>query len=112
MGRRVATMRSMQNSVAAIRAGRSRARYVLPQAHRRERRLGLHRLFRTPALRSEQVLAGLHPFEALRLASRRPASVEVAGASGAPVAALRREPRMRWAPQTGLRSRRSAPWRG
>lgn len=105
-------MRCMQNSVAAIRASRSRARYVLPPAHRRERRLGLHRLFRTPAVGYEQVLARRHPYETLRHACRSAASVEAAGPARAPVAALRREPRMSWAPQTGLRTRSSAPWRG
>ncbi|MBA3307374.1 MAG: hypothetical protein H0T04_01675 [Chloroflexi bacterium] len=102
----------MQNSVAAIRAGRSRARYVLPQAHHRERRLGLHRLFRTPAARSEVTQARLHPFDALRQASRGPSSVEATGPSRAPIAALRREPRMSWAPKDRLRTRSSAPWRG
>jgi hypothetical protein len=48
----------------------------------------------------------------LRHACRSAASVEAAGPARAPVAALRREPRMSWAPQTGLRTRSSAPWRG
>jgi len=105
-------MPSMQNSVAAIRAGRSRARYVLPQVHRRERRLGLHRSFATPARRSEGTSARLHPFDALRDACRGTASVEGVGHARAPVTALRREPRMSWAPHDRLRTRGSAPWRG
>ncbi|MEO7118440.1 MAG: hypothetical protein ABIZ34_05650 [Candidatus Limnocylindrales bacterium] len=103
----------MQDSVAAIRASRSRARYVVSQPHRSERSLGLHRLFRTPAAGrpADASEARRQPLKALRVAARG-----LIGAPDQPVAtgiiALRREPRMRWPHADGSRTGNAAPWRG
>ncbi len=102
----------MQNSVSAIRAGRPGARFVLPPVHRRDRRLGLHRLFRTVDTRSEQRrdAAAQAPLRALRDAARGLTAVAAdPGATG--VLALRRAPQMRWADDVRPRARTAAPWR-
>ena len=108
----------MKNGVAAIRAARSGTRFVLPPAHRRERQLGLHRVFRTPAPASPTALvqARLQPVRALRLASR--GLVPAAGATPrVPTSsAIGAGRRMCWTrPRNGLRGSPiagSSPWRG
>jgi hypothetical protein len=107
----------MQNGVAAIRAVRSRTRFVLPPAHRRERQLGLHRVFRTPSPSSPTALAQarLQPVKALLHAAR--GLVPAAGMeSRVPTtAAIGADPRMRWTRSrnglSGSRIAGSSPWR-
>jgi hypothetical protein len=60
----------MQHGVAAIRGIRSRTSFVLPSAHRMERQLGLHRVFRTPSPRSDAAVAERQPLHAVRRAAR------------------------------------------
>ncbi|MBA2571012.1 MAG: hypothetical protein H0V04_07535 [Chloroflexi bacterium] len=104
----------MQNSVSAIRAGRSRARFVLPPAHRLERRLGLHRLFRTPGARSPQARAAARraPLKALRHAARGLSSVDLSESTRIEGGALTREPQMRWSRDERTPAHSAAPWRG
>lgn len=102
----------MHDTVAAIRASRSRARFVLPPAHRRERRLGLHRLFRTPGagLLASAEEARDQPLKALRVAAR--GLIATRGESiGSSADALRREPRMRWSDDDRSPTRGATPWR-
>nr|MBA2254454.1 hypothetical protein [Chloroflexota bacterium] len=83
----------MQNSVAAIRAARVTARFVLPPAQQRERHLGLHRLAFTPVRQAPaggrgtlRSLAGLLGMNGLVPAPlRKPAT-----------SPLRRAPHMTW----------------
>jgi hypothetical protein len=105
----------MQNSVAAIRAARVTARFVLPPAQQRERHLGLHRLAFTPV---RQAPAGER--------GTRRSLRGIFGASGGLVPApirrvatspLRRAPQMTWSHGGGVEARRSpsrraTPWRG
>jgi hypothetical protein len=104
----------MQNSVAAIRAARVTARFVLPPAQQRERHLGLHRLAFTPlrhaptgrlgtsaSLRGALTANTLVPAPARRVAS----------------SPLRLASRMTWSHGGGVQVRRSptrraTPWRG
>lgn len=110
-------MLDMQNGVAAIRAARSRTHFVLPPAQRRERHLGLHRVFRTPSASSPTALA---------VARRQPLNALRRAARGLPVTrelerpcqgALNRLaiPRMRWTlshnGMHGTRIAGSSPWR-
>jgi hypothetical protein len=60
----------MQHGVAAIRGTRTRTSFVLPSAHRMERQLGLHRVFRTPSPRSDAAVAERQPLHAVRRAAR------------------------------------------
>lgn len=109
-------MRPMQHGVAAIRAARSRARFVLAPMHRRERRLGLHRTSMTPpatatAGRSgaardpmKQVLDAARRLSPTTSPPARPAERRTSVAHGL---------RMHWT-QTATGPRRSAtasPWR-
>jgi hypothetical protein len=107
----------MQNGVGAIRAARSRTRFVLPPVHRRERHLGLHRVFRTPSPSSPTSLieARLQPVRALRRAAR--GLVPASGLEQRPTsAAIGADPRMRWTRSrnglSGSRIAGSSPWRG
>lgn len=108
----------MQHGVAAIHAVRSRTHFVLPPAHRRERQLGLHRVFRTPSPSSPAALiqARLQPVKALRRAAR--GLVPAAGLEPrVPTAsAIGGDPRMRWTRSrnglSGSRIAGSSPWRG
>jgi len=105
----------MQPSLAAIRAGRSRTRYVAPAARRRGRRLGLavsayeHAVARPGSLRRR-------PVDALRAAARShaitPAGKRLAGRRDLAVRL-----QLSWSRHvaTGLRRvrpRSAAPWRG
>lgn len=109
----------MHDSVSAIRAGRSRARFVMPPQQRRERHLGLHRLFRTPTERSPQAVTAARraPLKALREATR---GLAVTGGVGPadPGRAQQRaltvgtERPMRWATQSPTGRRTAVPWRG
>jgi hypothetical protein len=100
----------MHDSVAAIRTSRSRPRFVLSPVHRRERRLGLHRLFRTPVpLHPADVRS--QPLSALRNAAR--GSTWTPGSRrAANVDLLHREPRMRWSADERPPLPSTAPWRG
>jgi hypothetical protein len=108
----------MQNGVAAIRAARSRTRFVLPPAHRRERHLGLHRVFRTPSPTSPTSLieAQLQPVRALRRAARGLVPASSPKQRSPTSAAIGADPRMRWTRSrnglSGSRIAGSSPWRG
>jgi hypothetical protein len=65
----------MQHGVAAIRGTRTRTSFVLSTAHRLERHLGLHRVFRTPSPRSDVAVAQRQPLHAIRSAARTVTSV-------------------------------------
>jgi hypothetical protein len=111
-------MRAMQNSVAAIRAGRLRTRFTAPSSHRREPRLGLRRATSTPV--SPRHIVGLsHPLAAVRRAARSMKSLPAAGSAGGgrrrSIAVGRREMAVTWSPAVD-RARRpgqgsAAPWR-
>jgi hypothetical protein len=106
-------MRTMHNSVAAIRAAHPRTSFVRPSARHRERRLGLlggalPRLMvvRRPARRGSSAWRALHVSQ-------------LVPASGAAQASspLRTHPRFTWTRPGAGAERRSttrdaAPWRG
>jgi hypothetical protein len=103
----------MHNSVAAIRAARVTARFVLPAANQRQRTLGLHRVAFTPVRQGSGRLGRGSLEAALGIGS---------GLVPAPVrrvvtSPLRPAPRMTWSHGGGVQARRSpsrraTPWRG
>jgi hypothetical protein len=106
----------MHHGVEAIRSARSRTSFVLSTAQRRERRLGLHGVFRTPAPRSSRTPgeAAYQPLCELRRAARGLVAEPLArrmGASMLPATG----PRMRWTQMPrrarGHRISSSSPWR-
>jgi hypothetical protein len=109
----------MQHGVAAIRAARSRTRFVLPSAgSRMERQLGLHRVFRTPSPRSlaDVSEARRQPLKALRQAARSigPMAEQARASSQTrmPEPTLIRWTRSRGAAGRGTAPSGSSPWRG
>jgi hypothetical protein len=109
-------MPSMQNGVAAIRGARFRTRFILPQPHRRERRLGLDRAYRTSGapVSASVAAASRRPLKEIRAAARRLCgNLPVSAPHGT---GLGREPRMHWTPPTtGARAARTpgaSAWRG
>jgi hypothetical protein len=105
----------MQHGVAAIRGTRSRTSFVLPTAHRTERQLGLHRVFRTPSPRSDAAIAERQPLNALRRAARSISPVLTDRVGERSPLSVRAG--MRWThsvPAAGRRTSasRSARWRG
>jgi hypothetical protein len=103
----------MQHSLAAIRAGRPRTRFVAPAARQRQRRLGLARAVYEPAV-ARSANERRRPVDALRTAARSHAIVAVRGAGRAERLSGRAQ--LAWSRQvvTGLRRARprsAAPWR-
>ena len=104
----------MQSSVAAIRGGRIRPRFVRPSSHDRLRRLGLSHMTLGRMVTAPRPYDADRPV-ALGLGSRTGHSS--AAARPVRIAALRREARMTWMhPFVTLRRGSvvdpAAPWRG
>lgn len=106
----------MHNSVAAIRAARVTARFVLPATHHRQRQLGLHRFAFIPVQKtgSSSLLDGR---SSLRAALAIRGGLVPAPDRRLATSPLRAAPRMTWSHGGGVQARRSpsrraTPWRG
>jgi hypothetical protein len=105
----------MQDSRAAIRAGRSRTHYVVPAARHRQRRLGLVRAAYEP-VPTRLAEECRRPVDALRAAARSHAIVAAAASGSARAGRLSGRARLAWSRHvaSGLRRARprsAAPWR-